>query len=257
MSNGVIVHGNRPKDLVWFVESFPIEGLNHKATSHYGSVGGISNVSYGLHRLHPDIPCRENPVNGDDTAMIIVNTKASTRTSLVKWSKYQDLDFQRLDNSKNLLQGKPIIDIKWHHFAYIDILNNLLETPRGQWYIQQIKKNGGILSADIAGVGLPNTSLDIFDYVFMSFEDGDNLIYHIAGRDTTTFIYHDPDRIQVGMSGKNISYETTPSSVVSNPLGAGDFLAACIIGDLLENPDPQELNLEDIYIRVQGLLEEQ
>jgi sugar/nucleoside kinase (ribokinase family) len=243
MKGGVVIHGNYPQDRILVVDKYPEKDTNNVVSKFVERPGGIANIQRGFDLVGsmygPNIPVTANASPEKSKATIIIDKATGTRTSLVDWNRRPNDWFGMWAlNIANIGQRAA-----WNHFAYTDVLGHVGNA------VEELREKRSTVSADLAGVGISNTNLKLFDYVFVSARDRSK--YNLDGVKT---IVHSPECIT--LEWLNQAHYNGLNPQIVNTLGAGDILAAVFIHHMLTK-ESDTIYLALVQSRTEKLLLEE
>ncbi len=255
----VAIYGNLIYDQITTVQEPFVIGNSHNCELSH-SAGGIANFcragnglfdmsvkskigkdQYGLF-LHDEIKKHatsfvEETSYPTSFANIIVDKTNCTRTGMVRWGAC------RIGSRWNAVYAT------WHHIMYLDRINI---SPK------ELESFKGTISADLCTVEDIDSYrhlLPHIDYLIVS--DGvDSNGLRIGFQDKYLrkgIIVHSPNRIFYRI-GENVDHYDIIKEEKLNVLGAGDYLAAFTIANLLVNRLP---DLKEIHQQTLNMLEQQ
>ena len=182
-------------------------------------LGGIENFCNSINLKKYDI-IRFEAIS---EAIIIINNKNGSRTSISTWGEYEHLN--KISFPK---------DLSWMHFMYLDKLINLDEN-----LFIQLKNNNVTISIDLCcskhginDIKKLNNLFKYVDFIFCSDIESKDII-HIINK-SKNYVIHSPNKII--LNGIHINNKKYKKQVI-NTLGAGDHFASIAVQEILSGKD--------------------
>lgn len=214
--NTITVYGNEVDDIVIELKDFPKENLSHEILCSYNQMGGTANF---IRALYKGLYIRKVTTKSD--AIIIINNKTGSRTSLVNWKH-------------SYLMQEDIKPTEWLHIMYLDKLESL-----NTRIISKFKEKSKIISADLCLDKQKDYNLkrmaNVFpfiDYLIISDVEAE-CVTNILSKSKNTVIHSPTGTFLNGDFVKNIYYNER----VFNTLGAGDTYAATFVSNIMMGID--------------------